>query len=143
VTHTIAAYRIPAPFLDTRQRPPPSGFVQTAFESVAPCHPGLEDDLLGPDFWPFDCVYGRYQAASPEDTARWTVRDGVPNDIVAIQQTQDGYLWLGTGEGPFPFRWREVRTLQAESGNRTILQGDQCRRRRVRTGFSVSTGASC
>jgi hypothetical protein len=34
VTHTIAAYRIPAPFLDTRQRPPPSGFVQTAFEEV-------------------------------------------------------------------------------------------------------------
>jgi signal transduction histidine kinase/ligand-binding sensor domain-containing protein len=34
---------------------------------------------------------------------RWTVRDGVPNDIVAIQQTQDGYLWLGTGEGLFRF----------------------------------------
>jgi signal transduction histidine kinase/ligand-binding sensor domain-containing protein len=33
----------------------------------------------------------------------WTVRDGVPNDIVAIQQTQDGYLWLGTGEGLFRF----------------------------------------
>jgi hypothetical protein len=34
---------------------------------------------------------------------RWTVRDGVPNDIVAIQQTRDGYLWLGTGEGLFRF----------------------------------------
>jgi len=33
----------------------------------------------------------------------WTVRDGVPSDIVAIQQTQDGYLWLGTGEGLFRF----------------------------------------
>ena len=29
--------------------------------------------------------------------------DGVPNDIVAIQQTRDGYLWLGTGEGLFRF----------------------------------------
>jgi signal transduction histidine kinase/ligand-binding sensor domain-containing protein len=34
---------------------------------------------------------------------RWTVRDGVPNDIVAIQQTRDGYLWLGTGQGLFRF----------------------------------------
>ena len=33
----------------------------------------------------------------------WKVRDGVPNDIVAIQQTQDGYLWLGTGDGLFRF----------------------------------------
>jgi signal transduction histidine kinase/ligand-binding sensor domain-containing protein len=33
----------------------------------------------------------------------WRVRDGVPNDIVAIQQTQDGYLWLGTGKGLFRF----------------------------------------
>ena len=33
----------------------------------------------------------------------WRVRDGVPNDIVAIQQTRDGYLWLGTGEGLFRF----------------------------------------
>jgi signal transduction histidine kinase/ligand-binding sensor domain-containing protein len=33
----------------------------------------------------------------------WKVRDGVPNDIVAIQQTRDGYLWLGTGEGLFRF----------------------------------------
>ena len=34
---------------------------------------------------------------------RWTVRDGAPSDIVAIQQTPDGYLWLGTGEGLFRF----------------------------------------
>ena len=33
----------------------------------------------------------------------WKARDGVPNDIVAIQQTRDGYLWLGTGEGLFRF----------------------------------------
>jgi ligand-binding sensor domain-containing protein len=33
----------------------------------------------------------------------WKVRDGVPNDIVAIQQTRDGYLWLGTGDGLFRF----------------------------------------
>jgi hypothetical protein len=33
----------------------------------------------------------------------WKARDGVPNDIVAIQQTRDGYLWLGTGDGLFRF----------------------------------------
>ncbi len=34
---------------------------------------------------------------------RWTVREGVPKDVIAIQQTPDGYLWLGTGEGLFRF----------------------------------------
>src|SRR5580658_53760 len=34
---------------------------------------------------------------------RWTVREGVPKDVIAIQQTPDGYLWLGTGDGLFRF----------------------------------------
>jgi len=33
----------------------------------------------------------------------WTEKDGAPADIVAITQTSDGYLWLGTPTGLFSF----------------------------------------
>jgi signal transduction histidine kinase len=33
----------------------------------------------------------------------WTEKDGAPVNIVAITQTKDGYLWLGTGTGLFSF----------------------------------------
>lgn len=33
----------------------------------------------------------------------WTAREGAPTDIVALQQTRDGYLWLGTTGGLFRF----------------------------------------
>ncbi|HZB88535.1 MAG TPA: two-component regulator propeller domain-containing protein [Terracidiphilus sp.] len=33
----------------------------------------------------------------------WTEKDGAPPNIVAITQTKDGYLWLGTGTGLFSF----------------------------------------
>jgi ligand-binding sensor domain-containing protein len=33
----------------------------------------------------------------------WTEKDGAPADIVAITQTSDGYLWLGTSTGLFSF----------------------------------------
>jgi len=33
----------------------------------------------------------------------WTEKDGAPSDIVAITQTKDGYLWLGTPTGLFSF----------------------------------------
>jgi signal transduction histidine kinase/ligand-binding sensor domain-containing protein len=58
---------------------------------------------------------------------RWTVRDGVPNDIVAIQQTEDGYLWLGTGEGLFRFdgvrfeRYKPSRGSELFSGRISAL----------------------
>jgi signal transduction histidine kinase/ligand-binding sensor domain-containing protein len=48
---------------------------------------------------------------------RWTVRNGVPNDIVAIQQTRDGYLWLGTGEGLFRFDGVRFRQYQPSKEN--------------------------
>jgi ligand-binding sensor domain-containing protein len=35
--------------------------------------------------------------------AMWTEKDGAPADIVAITQTSDGYLWLGTWTGLFSF----------------------------------------
>jgi signal transduction histidine kinase/ligand-binding sensor domain-containing protein len=58
---------------------------------------------------------------------RWTVRDGVLNDIVAIQQTHDGYLWLGTGEGLFRFdgvrfeRYKPSRGSELFSGRISAL----------------------
>ncbi|HZC65413.1 MAG TPA: two-component regulator propeller domain-containing protein [Candidatus Dormibacteraeota bacterium] len=33
----------------------------------------------------------------------WTEKDGAPANIVAITQTNDGYLWLGTWTGLFSF----------------------------------------
>jgi signal transduction histidine kinase/ligand-binding sensor domain-containing protein len=35
--------------------------------------------------------------------AAWTEKDGAPADIVAITQTSDGYLWLGTPTGLYSF----------------------------------------
>jgi len=29
----------------------------------------------------------------------WTIKDGVRGDVLALAQTTDGYLWLGTADG--------------------------------------------
>ncbi len=36
------------------------------------------------------------------DHTSWTVRQGAPSGIVALAQTTDGYLWLGTGKWALP-----------------------------------------
>ena len=33
----------------------------------------------------------------------WTAKDGIPGPVLAIAQTPDGYLWLGTGAGLYRF----------------------------------------
>src|ERR1039457_7728894 len=33
----------------------------------------------------------------------WTEKDGVPTSVLALAQTTDGYLWLGTSMGLFRF----------------------------------------
>ena len=33
----------------------------------------------------------------------WTQRDGVPPNILAVEQTKDGYLWMSTEDGLFRF----------------------------------------
>ena len=33
----------------------------------------------------------------------WTRRDGAPSDVVALAQTKDGYLWIGSSFGLFRF----------------------------------------
>lgn len=35
--------------------------------------------------------------------SRWTAKEGAPNEIRALAQTGDGYLWLGTAAGLFRF----------------------------------------
>jgi signal transduction histidine kinase/ligand-binding sensor domain-containing protein/DNA-binding response OmpR family regulator len=42
----------------------------------------------------------------------WDTEDGLPqNSIMAVRQTRDGYLWLGTQEGLVRFNGREFRTF--------------------------------
>ncbi|MDC8829879.1 diguanylate cyclase [Alteromonas gilva] len=42
----------------------------------------------------------------------WTTRDGLPhNTINSLQQSEDGYLWIGTWEGAARFNGREFRVF--------------------------------
>jgi len=47
----------------------------------------------------------RGQAQPLEDMGHmsWARRDGAPSDIVALAQTEDGYLWIGSNSGLFRF----------------------------------------
>ena len=48
----------------------------------------------------------------------WTLKDGMAGPVMAIAQTTDGYLWLGTGAGLFRFdgvRFERFDTLAGES----------------------------
>jgi len=49
---------------------------------------------------------------------RWTVREGVPKDVIAVQQTPDGYLWLGTGEGLFRFDGVTFQRYEPNDGSK-------------------------
>lgn len=44
----------------------------------------------------------------------WTVADGMPADIWAIAQTQDGYLWLGSVNGLYRFDGVRVERVAAD-----------------------------
>ncbi|WP_141100905.1 sensor histidine kinase [Roseateles aquatilis] len=47
----------------------------------------------------------------------WTLKDGMPGPVMAIAQTTDGYLWLGTGMGLYRFdglRFERFETLAGE-----------------------------
>jgi len=50
---------------------------------------------------PFTSLGGPWKKNVPQYTARnWQTDDGLPNNAVqAIQQTRDGYLWVGTRQG--------------------------------------------
>jgi len=48
----------------------------------------------------------------------WTSRDGAPPEVWALAQSDDGYLWLGTGGGLYRFdgaRFEKFRPVKGES----------------------------
>lgn len=55
----------------------------------------------------FPC--GRASALNPDRAiaqlhhTAWTAKDGAPSEIVALAQSADGFLWLGTAVGLFRF----------------------------------------
>ncbi|ANH67587.1 sensor histidine kinase [Mitsuaria sp. 7] len=46
----------------------------------------------------------------------WTLKDGMPGPVMAIAQTTDGYLWLGTGAGLFRFDGVRFERFDAIAG---------------------------
>ena len=67
------------------------------------------------------------QAAPPlEDMAHmsWTRRDGAPNDITALAQTSDGYLWIGSRLGLFRFDGLEFASYPFTSADPKLPSSD-------------------
>ncbi|MCI0441795.1 histidine kinase, partial [bacterium] len=63
------------------------------------------------------CGFSSTQGREPKTTSNpykhqlWTTEDGLPtNTVQAIQQTPDGYLWLGTPAGLVRFDGQFFRT---------------------------------
>jgi ligand-binding sensor domain-containing protein len=52
----------------------------------------------------------------------WTEKDGAPADIVAITQTSDGYLWLGTWTGLFSFDGVRFTRFEPQAGEHLPAQ---------------------
>ena len=52
----------------------------------------------------------------------WRSAEGAPNNIVAIAQTPDGYLWLGTGGGLYRFDGVQFQHVSTVAGQ-TLLSG--------------------
>lgn len=59
------------------------------------------------------------------DVATWRSEDGLPSDaVIALAQTPDGYLWVGTNAGLA--RFDGVRFTVFDRRNAPELQSDQC-----------------
>lgn len=52
----------------------------------------------------------------------WRGDDGAPANIVAIAQTPDGFLWLGTGGGLFRFDGVRFEPIDAASGGNSLAR---------------------
>lgn len=70
------------------------------------------------------CGFNLVQAREPQTTSNqyrhqlWTTEDGLPtNTIQAIQQTPDGYLWLGTPTGLVRFDGQSFKTYNKDDLN--------------------------
>ncbi len=72
----------------------------------------------------------------------WTARDGVPPNIQAIEQTADGWLWLGSDEGLYRFDGARFELYQPRSGS--LFSGGILAMGRLSDGrlWMSSTGAS-
>lgn len=63
------------------------------------------------------------QAGAPQALAHlhhtaWGAKDGLAGQILAIAQTRDGYLWLGTGSGLMRFDGARFEAFEAIAGER-------------------------
>ena len=71
----------------------------------------------------------------------WTTRDGLPhNQVNAIVQTPDGYLWFGTWEGLVRYNGLEFHVLDRR--NTPALQDNGIRSIRVSPGGALVVGTS-
>jgi signal transduction histidine kinase/streptogramin lyase len=64
---------------------------------------------------PAFCIDRDRQIEQLNHTA-WTAKDGAPDKIVALAQTTDGYLWLGTNRGLFRFDGVTFESFKPRSG---------------------------
>lgn len=62
-------------------------------------------------------VPGRPPALIDMQHTAWTARDGAPPNIQDIEQTDDGWLWLGTGDGLYRFDGAQFELYQPRSGS--------------------------
>jgi ligand-binding sensor domain-containing protein len=46
----------------------------------------------------------------------WGTKEGAPDQIVALAQTKDGYLWMGTGDGLYRFDGLTFERYEPRSG---------------------------
>jgi signal transduction histidine kinase/ligand-binding sensor domain-containing protein len=50
----------------------------------------------------------------------WTFKEGAPADVVALAQTKDGFLWLGSSEGLFRFDGTRFEPYSSPFGDRLL-----------------------
>ncbi len=81
-------------------------------------------------FLTFVVLVQRASALDPSRTIKqfdhtsWTVRQGAPSGIVALAQTADGYLWLGTASGLFRFDGVSFEAYLPAAGSPSFPQTD-------------------
>ncbi|MDX5407386.1 MAG: diguanylate cyclase [Chromatiaceae bacterium] len=90
--------------------------------------------------WLSACAYAGQTQLSDYFQESWTTRDGLPhNTINSLNQSEDGYLWIGTWEGAARFNGREfavygrgqptglpdsgIRSISKDNDNNLILAG--------------------
>jgi ligand-binding sensor domain-containing protein len=58
----------------------------------------------------------RAQSVAELDHAVWTIRDGAPTGVVALAQSADGMLWIGTTTGLYQFDGVKFEPFEAPPG---------------------------